>query len=204
MGLRSVTAIGDALFRLEAALVEAEHPLATTRPIGRSQEELATASQEVLGRQLPSELSALWQWWGGSEFWPSRGERPGVFADQLPGGVNIESLEQAHRTTSRFLHDELIGHSQESLLPFATIGDGLDLFWFDSSERERPAIQVALHALEHPPPQPPTCAFNSIASWVNAMALMLETGRWCHDQSLGWHYPGPQRIWITEAKELAI
>lgn len=196
-----MTSIGDALPRLQDALVEAGHPLASARPIGRSLDDLEESARQLLGRPLPNEFAALWQWWGGEEFWPPDTQRPAAFADQLPGGVTVLSLEHAQQRKQALTIDGLLGPAQADLLPFAYIGDGVEFLWSDTSNDLDSPMPVSLHDMGEPPPDPPICTFPSVASWVNAMARMLETGRWRHDEHLGWNYPGPQPIWVTEANE---
>ena len=195
--------VARAIQALEIALREAGHPLTNARPGGRDRSDLLDQAGHILGAPLPNELVELWEWWGGREFWPPEREPPGVWEDVLPGGVTILSLEEAKTQLDFFLEIELVRSDEVAgLLPFAWIGDGVQRCWVDTRDTEAAVCRVDLHYREHPPPQAPYCSFDSIASWLTAMTLMLETKRWANE-GRGWRWVSNKRIWVTEAGEVA-
>jgi len=190
----------NALDRLETALVEADHPLAYSwaRPPGRQADETQTAALELLGDHMPAEVVELWSWWGAPEFSPQ--STLGHFDRQLPGGLTIDSLENAALSAQQRRDAELTNPECDRWLPTMYLDDYVTILWAEIDNADSDGrTPITVNYPEHYPDMAPLWRFSSIAELIDAMTSLLDGGHWVKDPTRSWHYPvaSPKYGWLA-------
>ncbi len=205
-----MSAVGEALQRLAQALAAREHPLAdlSLRAPALPTEQIGDTTIEFLGRSVPSDVEALWEWSRGHFGYDPTTNTHRLFggADVLPGFIQLHTIEQTAQFTEMYrqvgLVSEALG-SAEWLIVMSN-QDSRRNYWFELCSDQQESVPVrVVYQTDLPTGPDYKYRFETTAEFISAIAAFLEDGHWSIDRDGYWNYTEPDRPWFREAPWIA-